>query len=191
MRTLCLALMGGLFSQPVSYTETMAWVIENVNAHARTEYQNPPAVKAQTTWEITERRGCELDVKQVFHREAIQNVVSADGTLSSFEDETKTYTFDLTELEAKNIRAVTAEKTPYIVMVSTSDVFRVKSEHNAKTLRTDGSERDHTNWTSEQRARQLWIYFGAGGADNTKLAHEMETNLRTGVHYCRSGKATK
>jgi len=191
MRTLCFALLGGLFGQPVSYTETMDWIITNVNAHAKTEYQNPGSVKAQTTWEITERRGCEMDVKQVFHRDSTQNVTAFDGALSTSEDEAKTYTFDLTELDARNIRAVTAEKTPYVILTSTTDIFRVKTDHKSKTTRTDGSERDKAEWNMEQRARTLWIYFGAGGTDNTKLAREMESSLRTGVHYCRSGKATK
>lgn len=191
MRILCFAIFGGLFGQPVSFKETMDWLVTNVNAHAKTEYQNPPSVKAQTTWEITERRGCELDVKQVFHREAIQNITAFDGALSTYEDEAKTYTFDLTDLHAKNIRAVTAEKTPYVILTSVTDVFGVKTEHKSKTVRTDGSERDKAEWSMEQRARTLWIYFGAGGTDNTKLAREMETNLRTGVDFCRSGKTTK
>lgn len=172
-----------------NFHEQLDWTKNSINSFAQTHYQNPPSVESTTTWQM-ETTGCHFEVTEKFHRESRNNIVTKDGTMSVYEDSSKVYNFELADLTPEQMRGVTAEATPYIILSSGSDIYRVQEEHSLRTLRESGEEKSKSQWSTDERARRLWIYFGSGKTDNTKLVRELQYKMRATIDYCRRARAS-
>ena len=172
----------------MSLDDRLAFVKNSINNNALNEVHLPPRVDTKTSWEMG-GTGCQLEVKETFHRESRGAVVNLDGPINVFEDTVKTYTFNLGGFTNKYVRGVTAEAIPYIILSSGTDHFAVHTEFTSKTLKGGGAKAgqeisSHVADT-DGRARVLYIYFNAGKTDNTKLVRELEKALRASVTDCK------
>lgn len=174
--------------QSMSLDDRLAFVKNSINTNASTEIHLPPRVDTKTSWQMG-GTGCQLEVKETFHRESRGAIVNAEGPVNVFEDTVKTYTFNLGGFTNKYVRGVTAEAIPFIILTSGTDLYALHTAFTSKTLKGGGPKAGeeistHTSDT-EGRARTLSIYFNAGKTDNTKLVRALQKALRASVTDCK------
>lgn len=155
-----------------------------INTKAVSSYFEPPARRSETKWELVKLDACQMELKEIWHRESPNSVFIGREMLSRVEDKTTTYSFDLRQLRRDEIAADTSTGAAHVKIFAEGDLFHVKTDTVSTALRADGSIVENTAWSQPGHTRNLWIYFDSPEADNKAVARRVAVELQAAAEQC-------
>jgi hypothetical protein len=161
---------------------------ENIDAHAVIQTIDPAAGSTDTKWHVTKTEGCNVEMTQSWHRDAIDGAVSREGIFDTADDKITTWSFDLSTLRPLDVMADTSEGKPHLMIFAPGDAFHLKTDFTTKVLRKDGTVIRTKTWSTPGTDRNLWMFFASPEVDNFTMVRTVELNLRDAVRQCATAK---
>jgi hypothetical protein len=163
-------------------------VRENIDTHAITRTDDPPAGSTETKWHVSKADGCTLELVQSWHHAATDGAVNSAGVFDLAEDKIVTWSFDLNALRPLDVVADSSAGIPHLLIYASGDVFHLKTDFTTKMLRKDGTVFHTSTWSAPANDRTLWMFFNSPDVDNKATVQSVETGLRDAVRHCAGAK---
>jgi len=163
---------------------------EAIDANAVTRYFEPPSRQSETKWQVVKMESCQVELKETWHRESPNSVFIGQEMFGRSEDKTTTYAFDLHELSPNEIMADTSTGVAHVKIFAAGDVFHLKTDTVSRTVRTDGTAAETTNWSVPGNERNMWIYFDSPSVDNKALVRRVAEELQMAASQCITPRAS-
>lgn len=167
------------------------WAQEAIDSHATMRYLDPPSRLSETKWQVVKIEGCQVELRQSWHRESPETVFRTEGIFGRSEDKTIHWSFDLRELQVPEIMADTSTGLAHIKIFTRGDIFHLKTDFVSRAVRPDGTVVETTNWSSPGNARNLWMYFNSPDADNKSVVRRVAAELQGAIRQCPPERVAK